>query len=366
MAVGNLVGSENSAEDGAGNMTQLVITVDTEVRVGDKALDNPDTQIYGQTATGGTYGITYIMDRVSQHGAWCTFFVNVYDTDLWGQETVADVTREISRRSFDLELHTHVEHLDMYGRSSASIVQRGMSECSFERQRGILRDGIARIHKWTGRCPSWHRAGDLYVNLQTLRACGEAGLYGDSSFLFGWSQCMGLGIGPAQRNLPHLFGEVLELPVTTFQALPLLHYFRHFSLDACTLNELIAVTKEAIRGKLKYLVLLMHSFSLVKKIGGGYVCHEENCEKLDGFLDFASRVEGLEITPICDLQKRGLEIVCSEEKTLTRDLYTGFLLTYERAWRHWHRGMKNKVFALVPILACLAALGLVWATGFLR
>ena len=347
-----------------GSVTNLVITVDTEVRLGDSAQDNPDTQIYGRVGSSGSYGITYIMDRLSKHRAFCTFFVNVYDTDLWGREVVAGVTREISERSFDVQLHTHVERLDGNGRFSKRVLRKGFSECSFEQQQTILAVGIARIQEWTGKLPSWHRAGDLFVSQETLRACEQVGLFGDSSFLFGWPQCMGLEIKPARRNLPHRFGNLYELPVTTFQTLPIFPYFRHLDLDACTLKELIVVTKEAVRWGMPYLVLLMHSFSLVKKVGGKYVCHEENCTKFDGFLDFASHLNSLTIGPLCDLRQQDLEAACSRENPASRELYTGFFLTYERAWRHWDRGLKNKLFALLPLLVLFAAL--VCVAVFLR
>jgi len=361
--------------------TRLHITVDAEVCVYDPALDTPDTQIWGKTSDGGSFGIGFIMDELAARGWTCTFFLNVYDTDVWCEEPIATIARTIKARGFDVQLHTHIPLSSMWeGQSPAATVTgtvpaaslKGLSAYSLSDQRRLLREGADRLEHWTGIRPLWHRAGNLCANLDTVRACAAEGFAGDSSYLYGWPQCASLGAGDRLRNELRLLEGIRELPITTFRTLPVLHNYRHLDLDACTDRELIAITRQAARQGVPHIVLLLHSFSFVRRTDQGYVANEENIVKFRTLLRAAEGVKNLEVIALSALNtlhpnplplRPGHGKHEGERKDAMAgegvfDLYSGLFLTYHRAWAHWGRSWKHKVMALAPLIVLLAVVAI--------
>lgn len=332
-------------------MTRLFITVDSEVCVYDPAVDTPDTQIWGATRDGMNYGITFIMDELASRGWTCTFFLNVYDSELWGEQAIAEIARTILARGFDLQLHTHV-----YGE---------MSVHSFKEQCRLIREGSDRLQEWTGIRPIWHRAGNLSANRDTLRACAAEGFVGDSSYLYGWPQCAQIGATSGWRtSSTALYADseetrlrnqlrdcegVLEVPVTTFRTLPVLRNYRHLDIDACTFQELISIVRQAVKKNVSPVVLLMHSFSFVRRTECGYVPHDANIRKFRRLLETLKVMHDVSIETVCTLRE---PLFDSPEFT------TGLVLTYHRAWAHFNRSWKHKLIALLPLLLSGVVMGL--------
>lgn len=330
--------------------TRLFITVDTEVCAYDPEVDTPDTQIWGKTVDGKDYGIGFIMDELAVREWFCTFFLNVYDTNLWGDETVASIARNIKSRDFDVQLHTHVKN--------------GLSSFSLADQRRILNEGAERLKKWTGVRPVWHRAGNLCANLDTVRACAVEGFVGDSSYLYGWPQCVSLGTPVVTgiptgsedkkpigiRNQSRSLEGILELPITTFRTLPLFHNYRHLDLDACTYGELISIVRQAARQGLPQVVMLMHSFSFVRRTEQGYVANLENVTKFKKFLSAVAEVDKLIVVPLNSSLPSFSGGGSKEAGIGHSDLSSGLLLTYHRAWSHWGRSWKHKLLILLPLV----------------
>ncbi len=325
--------------------TKLLLSVDTEVSLRDKRLDSPDTQIFGKISGQGDYGITYIMDRLARFGWTCTFFLNVYQIHIWGENTYREIIDEIKNRGCDVQLHTHVENLqEMTGQSRYSI-----SEYSLDWQKRIIRHGNELLGNWTGKAPTWHRAGNLGANLETLQACREEGIIGDSSYAYGWQDCKDINIDVISRNRLQKKEKIFELPITTFETVRGLNNYRHYDINACIMDELVTITRQAIRAEMPYLVMLMHSFSFVRRIGNELVLREADIEKFEKFLEFISKQEKLKPVDFDSISE-----LDDFEKTLSGDnnkgdLRSGFAITYKRSWMHWDRGIKNNIFALAPI-----------------
>jgi peptidoglycan/xylan/chitin deacetylase (PgdA/CDA1 family) len=337
---------------------KFIITIDTEVHVSNPAQDNPGSQIYGQTADGREVGISYMMDQLARRGFPATFFFTPYATHRWGEETLGAIARDITSRSFDLQLHTHVEETAWDGQ-----IRPWMSDHPYEAQRGLIRMGIDRLTRWTGIAPTWHRAGQLGANRDTVRACAAEGLRGDSSFLYGWWQCDGIGLSRDERNLPREVEGIVELPITTFRTLPILRNYRPLDVNLCIIEELVGITRRAVARGTPYLVLLMHSFSFVRKVGASYHCQEAERAKFEALLDALGRIQGLEMT---DLRRCGLDATALPRPSGFRshDLRADVNWTYKRSWLHWDRGWKNRLLALFPLgvlLVVLILAGLVWS-----
>jgi hypothetical protein len=332
-------------------VTRLLISIDTEVHVSDPSADSPMTQIHGATKSGRAYGLSYMLNALDERRLKATFFLSVFDCLKWGEPLYRDIAQTIIGRGFDVQLHTHLDYI-----RDPCLRSRQLGDLSFEQQHRLLIEGIELLASWTGKRPTWHRAGNLAATRDTLRACRAANLEGDSSFAFGWRQSSDLGIGRRRRNeIQHLEG-IVELPVTTFRSVPAVNNFRYLELRACTLKELCAVTRQAVSLRMPHLVFVMHSFSLVRRDGGAYHVAEADLERFHRYLDFVAEEPGLS-TVTCD----GLDSRSVVDATAREDpgdkLEAGLLLTYGRAWEHRKRGWKNKAFLLGPLLALALVLG---------
>jgi hypothetical protein len=227
----------------------------------------------------------------------------------------------------------------------------------------VLQEGVELLGEWIDKRPTWHRAGNLAATRDTLRACRAVGLLGDSSFAYGWPQSSDLGIRREQRNDIQSLEGVVELPVTTFQSLPLFDNFRYLELKACTLNELCTVTRHAVKLRMPHVVFVMHSFSLVRRVGSGYYAAEADLDRFRRYLDFVAAEPGLLVESFCDLDLRS--VAGPADESPGGRLGTGFVLTYGRAWEHRKRGWKNRAILLAPVVASAVALGAVWLLGLM-
>jgi len=334
-------------------MTKLIFSIDTEVGVYDSdfdaAIDNPESQMYGRTPQ-GEYGIRYIMDKLAAHGCRGTFFLTPYEHRLWGEETLAQVARDITERGFDCQLHSHVDDLEWL----VGARRKEIGEFGYEDQLSILRHGKDLLEKWTGKPLRWHRGGHLSCNRDTLRALEELGFFGDASFCQGWESCAMLGIDAARRNRPQRVGALWEMPLSTYRTLPCIQNYRHMDVNVSIVPELKKSVRQAIDGGLPYLVVLMHSNSFVRRVDGEYMLRDKSIVQFDEFLEFLSQQDGLEFTDLGSISAD--EIAAAAVHEPQQDLYSGYLLSYLRAAKQWRRGRKNQIFVAAPIVAALLAL----------
>ncbi len=335
--------------------TRLIFSIDTEVSVRGNECDAPDVQIYGQCRD-GEFGINFIANELSRFGWQATYFLHVYDVHLWGEETYQKICDDIQTHGGDVQLHTHVENLSQItGRQLDHISQYSLKE-----QRDLLRQGIENIKRWTGRKPLWHRAGNLGANRDTLRACAAEGLIGDSSYAYGWNNCSELERGFLNRNRLERQNGAWELPVTTAQCVTGLKMVRHFDINACSLEELKSVTKQAVDEGEPYLVMLMHSFSFITRAAdpADVRARNEEIEKLKAFLTWAATIDGLEVTTFSELTDDVLKQSEIESRnTQPAKLITGVVPTGRRVWRYRHRSRKSQLVCYAPFVL-LAAVAL--------
>jgi len=332
--------------------TRLLISIDTEVHVSDPGADTPTTQIHGVVQSGRSYGVSYIMDALDARRLKATFFLSVFEYLRWGESTYRDIAQTIVGRGFDLQLHTHLDHI-----SDPDLRTKQLGDLSFEQQRELLCNGVELLTAWTGKRPTWHRAGYLAASHDTLRACRAVNLRGDSSFAYGWPS--NLGIQSQQRNDMQWLDGIVEMPVTTFRSVPAFNNFRYMELRACTLNELCTVTRHAVTLRMPYLVFLMHSFSFVRRNGGVYHAAEADIERFERYLDFVATEPGLSTETFDALDTRSGAALAGATQPSGGRLEAGLLATYGRAWEHRKRGWKNKVFLLGPVVASALALAAV-------
>ena len=188
---------------GTGAEIFILFTVDTETM----ASGDPDRNIWGKLpGHDAEHGIGRMMDLLDGRGAKGTFFVDVYEMPIHGEDAMAEVCREILARGQDLELHTHPGA--MFG---AAYVQ----SMDLPKQVEVLRRGAALIKEWTGAGTLAHQSGGYMANLDTVTACRQVGIAMEMSYNMAWPASR-IGTSGLTQNAAFVREGVLCVPVTCY------------------------------------------------------------------------------------------------------------------------------------------------------
>jgi peptidoglycan/xylan/chitin deacetylase (PgdA/CDA1 family) len=346
-------------------MPKLLITVDAEPsRYHGRPLPYEIT-MEGRL-DGGVWGVDRLMDLSEAAGGKATFFLDVLARRVYERE-LKETAARMAGRGHDVQVHTH----------PLWVSERNtMPEYSRAEQGELLKECVDRIEEWTGVRPRAHRAGDLAINADTLSAMQDAGLDLDSSYAPGYPPCADLGARFADSRASRVEG-LIELPLTAFHALRLgpLQRLRLFDFNALTGAEIKALLERALALELPYVMVLLHSFSLLRMNAErtSFRVDPEADARLRGFLDQA-RDLGYEPATVSEyrcglLEKHGATVEAGDD-TLAPEAsppapplpVTGPWVTYLSAVQRAGHSPKARLVALAPLLALIL---LVLVLGFL-
>ena len=243
-------------------MAQILITIDNEI--GERGKYHPDafeTFIEGKV-DGKEVGYKFIMDILDKYNAKGEFFVDVYPYKQIGEEKFANLCKNIVKRGYRVQLHTHP--------SMAFDRERiHMHQYSLKEQIEILELGKEKIKEWTGNYPIAHRAGGYGINEDTFEALSQVGILHDSSYFYGHKNCK----FPCDvKNKPFRVGEVTEIPITVFKRVVnrkflnrnILHREHFQKLDlryGATVREIKKVVNDSDENAI--IILFLHSFNFL-------------------------------------------------------------------------------------------------------
>lgn len=323
-------------------ITKFLFTVDVETR----SQGEPNQDIMG-IIPGYTekYGIERMMDMLEAQQVRGTFFLNVYETAKYGEDTIAYAAQQIHSRGHDVELHTHPRPMFRF---------YGMSQAPFEQQSAILKRGISLLVGWIGKKVIAHRAGAFSANVDTLRAVESVRLLADCSLSPGSRVSVKLVNEIGATNLVRRVGKIWEIPVTYYSQLRVGPWQsrRILDIEGSSLPEIKRVTRWAIQQGLPTVCILMHSFSLCRH-GRPNWCVIRRFSALIAWLREQDGIEINTIEHVC----QHLEVE-SILKLTSQEPNTGILLMWNRALLSWNDGWRNLLVAIAG-LACLAILMLV-------
>ena len=347
MAIHNVPPDSNGAREAAtarrSQPLLLMVTVDVETTNLEGGTLERD--IWGEVSdTSERQGITKIMDVFDRHGLKATFFVNVYEAATLGEEAMADVCRCIVARGHDLELHTHPQ--PMFG-------VRAACDADLEKQTEILRTGVEMIRRWTAETVVAHRAGGYRGNYDTLTACRNVGLALD--FSHNWCyHSEGFSHPPLTVNRAVLYDGVFCVPVTNYVQIRIGNWrsLRTLDIESCSHEEIRRVLSGLHRQGVRTAVIMMHSFSFVRR-GALYGTLNSRVERvLDELLRHARASPHVRVVSARELygvlQKNPDALMGSDGLPTT-----GWWLMYCRAWQRLGEGWKNAAVALMPLAAVL-------------
>lgn len=321
----------------------VLVTIDVETT--SKA--GPQQSIWGRLpGRSDEHGIGRFMDILDEHKVKGTFFANVYETAPGGDPFMREVCQTIARRGHDVELHTHPA--PVFG-------VYGMSQADLATQVRILNYGAKQIEEWTGCRPVAHRAGAYAANLDTIRACSKTGIDADFSCNAGWPGCELAGAS-LTCNAPVAHDGIFLVPVTCYMQAGLGGWrsLRFLDVEASSQAELRKVISDLRREGVRAAVIMAHSFSFCRN---GVVNRfaEDNLEKT---LDWLAHEVDVQVVTARQLH----DIWLADPARLNgADVlpYTGWWMTYCRAWSRLDDGWVNPTVAVTPP-ALAGAIVLLW------
>jgi len=253
----------------------IYITVDTETSMGG-AWTNPayaplplSGPVFGEYRS-RFYGIPLIMDILEEYGLRATFFTEMFCGYHVGYSEVEKALRLIADRGHDPQLHLHpIYHF--YREALAGRPRREidlMFQLPENEQHDLIGEGVAIFRKLSGVSPRAYRAGCYGGSETTVRVLHSHGIQVDSSYNLAYlnSTC---GFEKPFLNAPVMMEGVGEFPVTVFRVAG---YSRHKPLEisAVSVAEITGSIRQLLRAGCRDVVLVLHSFSLLKNQGIRY------------------------------------------------------------------------------------------------
>ena len=255
-------------------MLYIVPTIDVEGVHGRKPFEQ---MINGEIGDEKQWGVYRIAELFAKYNIQGTFFVDVYESSLWGEEQIKRVCEKLDVLGQDVQLHTHPAWRDdihdfrwlrdlkkekSYVDQKFDMIARAPLNLQIE----ILSDGIDMLANWLKKKPIAHRSGGYSLNQETLQALRQTGMRVDSS------------MNPAHDNSKVNWStnqiivkeNLMEIPVTVME-----YVFKIFGhdlyrkkiktdIDVCSLKELFAYVEQALSNDIRVLTLFMHSYSFIQ------------------------------------------------------------------------------------------------------
>lgn len=252
--------------------SRVYITIDTETSLGG-AWRNPqyaplgvDGPIFGTYNSRG-YGIPLIMDILEEHGFRGTFFTEVFCSYVLDPAEVSRVFRYIQDRGHDVQLHVHPIYRfyrDMRSGRPPRQVDL-MFQLSPSEQQDFIGEAVSLFQQFSGCRPRAFRAGCFGASEATLRALRDNGVEIDSSYNLSYlDRTCGFRVRPL--NAPTVIDGIHEFPVTVFRVAGC-SGFKPLEISAVSVAEILAAIQSLRKAGCYDVVLLLHSFSLLKNLG---------------------------------------------------------------------------------------------------
>jgi peptidoglycan/xylan/chitin deacetylase (PgdA/CDA1 family) len=240
------------------NKTYIWITIDTE-----STINWPITEQLNAEINSVKYGISSIIDICNKHDMRATFFLNVYEYKVYGEEKMKKIAQYIHHSGHDVQLHTHPEWA--YDKKRQALWQYNLQE-----QIEIIRNGSNLIRKWTGASPVAHRAGGYMADNNTLKALEANNILIDSSYFYSNQSCR-ISYSDLEVNSIKQLENIWEIPVTLYMRNETPNYnvldlkpivrFRKIDIDWADYNDLESAIFQAQRNGIQVVTLFLHSFS---------------------------------------------------------------------------------------------------------
>ncbi len=287
--------------------TWLIISVDVETPQTPLRNGLFEEACFDPIVDGVPLGYSYILDVLRRYQLSATFFVNIFESALWGEALLGKICKDIHSVGSEVGLHTHPEW-------AYDPKRIHMWQYSLEEQKKILSDGVHMIKNWLpGYKLISHRAGAYGLNQDTIKALKQLEIPVDSSMYFGHPNSKYIW----SKNDVVFKAGILEIPVTgyyrrkKFLRMPFgrLSEFIKTDIDWSTQYELESFVEAGLNQKINIINLFAHSYSFVQ-FEDDYskmFAHAENIDKFEKFLGFVNTIPDLKVVAIRDFYQLFLD-----------------------------------------------------------
>ncbi|MCB9208115.1 MAG: polysaccharide deacetylase family protein [Ignavibacteriales bacterium] len=228
-------------------MKKILLTIDTEFIIS-------KDEILG---INGKNGIDDILIILNEFDIKATFFIDYYEINKWGESIFEEISNKIKSFGHQIELHLHP---NLFGDKPQYIWQYSKSE-----QEILLDESINFFKKINSTTPKYFRAGGYSADDVTLEILKKKNFIGDLSFQHKQKRCKISKEKFNKINQVQFINDLLEIPTTVYKYnFPKIRY-NSINLEWCSLSELKNVSKQIKNSELDYFVLMMHSFSFLKR-----------------------------------------------------------------------------------------------------
>jgi peptidoglycan/xylan/chitin deacetylase (PgdA/CDA1 family) len=242
--------------------TQVLITIDTELMLGQSAGVDDWRISYARSYEAAGVGIPYQLRVLAQYALKACFFVDPMPACVHGIEPIRRMVEPILAAGQEVQLHLHPRWAAVDGGTMTGAYE--LNEYGEDKQRDLIARARDLLMEAGVPEPIAFRAGSYAADDATLRAAASLGFAYDSSHNgceHPWPSKIGL---PAGQITPIRHEGITEIPVTLIDdgAVP-----RHLQLCAVTMGELRAAIEHAERMGLPLVNIVSHSFELANRTG---------------------------------------------------------------------------------------------------
>lgn len=262
-------------------MKKILLTIDTEFIIS-------QTEILG---INGTNGIEEILDILEEYDVKVTFFIDYYEQKKWGDEIFEKITSLISKAGHEIELHLHP---GIFGGNGY------LWQYNKEEQNKLITEAINIYKKFNGKNPEFFRAGGYSANDETLDILEENNFLADLSFQYKQKRCkISSSLFPYVNKFSYV-NNLLEIPTTVYKYNFIKEQYSSINFEWSSLNELKEISRQINNSGLDYFVIMMHSFSFLKRWDRKrFTKNNRQKKKFRKFLEFA-KDNGFEFVTVND------------------------------------------------------------------
>ena len=254
--------------------TEVCITIDTEFSIAGAFADPsrycPEGESRVRCRVGDKdEGLGFILRALREFGLTGTFFIEVLNTQYFGEGPMGSIVEQILSEGHDVQLHLHPCWLVFRdpGWQDLVKVHPPDDKCegrSLDEMCELIELGLEVFGRWGAPRPVALRAGGFSVDRTVYRAMAKSNLPLASN----------IGTGYAPPHDPslillggrHWIESVLEVPILTYSqfALGRWQINRLFAITATSSSEAVALLWAARRAKVSPVVIISHPFEFVK------------------------------------------------------------------------------------------------------
>jgi peptidoglycan/xylan/chitin deacetylase (PgdA/CDA1 family) len=210
------------------------------------------------------FGVAFQLATLARNELKATYFVDPLFSFALGLGPLARVVQAIGEHGQEIALHMHPEWLtDPRCVGLPDFAGPYLWQYELEDQRRLMNAGLARLADAGAGSIRAFRAGNYAANRSTLTALRETGIPIDTSLNVCYAESFPDLAGREEICAPSHVDEIAEFPVTSFVDRPP-RGRRHLQLAACSLTEIRYVLEQAATAGWSAVVIVMHSFELVR------------------------------------------------------------------------------------------------------